>query len=62
MTDKDEKKIETPKNNLCSNCAWRATCNKRFSVNTANGQVICQDHAFDLALLKKQEPLPGKED
>jgi hypothetical protein len=41
---------------MCANCAWRANCNKRFSVASgADGQVICFDHSFDIELLKKNK-------
>lgn len=42
---------QDPPRKLCSNCAYRGTCNKRFSANVANGQVICNEHSFDVSLL-----------
>ncbi|HOC92013.1 MAG TPA: hypothetical protein PKH33_06565 [bacterium] len=45
---------EQPTVKLCSNCAYRATCNKRFSVSSGGGEVKCLDHAFDVAMLKKE--------
>lgn len=36
---------------LCSICAWRATCQKRFSVTTDSaGNVHCPDFTRDLAI------------
>ena len=46
-----------PRNKLCSNCAYRATCNKRFNAQVSNGQVHCMDHSYDVSLFKaKPEP------
>lgn len=56
MTDDKPQNPPTPDppKKLCANCAWRANCNKRFSVsNTAEGEVRCLDHAYDIAMLKK---------
>jgi hypothetical protein len=39
----------------CSICAWRATCNKRFTVSCdAFGHVNCPDYTRDLAI-KEQD-------
>ncbi len=35
----------------CAICAWRGTCQKRFSVSTdASGNVHCPDYTRDLAI------------
>jgi hypothetical protein len=35
----------------CSICAWRATCQKRFSVTTdATGSVHCPDYTRDMTI------------
>jgi hypothetical protein len=35
----------------CGICAWRANCQKKFSVSTdAVGQVHCPDYSRDLAI------------
>lgn len=36
---------------FCAICAWRATCQKRFSVSTdAMGNVHCPDYSRDLSI------------
>jgi len=38
----------------CGICAWRANCQKKFSVSTdATGQVHCPDYSRDLAIKDK---------
>jgi hypothetical protein len=38
----------------CAICAWRANCQKKFSVSTdATGQVHCPDYSRDLAIKDK---------
>jgi hypothetical protein len=38
----------------CAICAWRGTCQKKFSVSTdATGQVHCADYSRDLAIKDK---------
>jgi hypothetical protein len=38
----------------CAICAWRATCQKRFSVSTdATGNVHCPDYSRDLSIKDK---------
>jgi len=38
----------------CAICAWRANCQKKFSVSTdATGQVHCPDYSRDLAIRDK---------
>ena len=54
MDEKKDVEKKTPKR-LCLNCAWRAACAKRFSVSYANGEVICLDYSFDVALKEKNE-------
>ena len=57
MTD-DKKQPEEhnePPRKLCSNCAYRATCNKRFNAKVVDGRVLCMEHAYDVTLLKKNE-------
>jgi hypothetical protein len=35
----------------CAICAWRANCQKKFSVSTdATGQVHCPDYSRDLTI------------
>ncbi len=35
----------------CAICAWRANCQKKFSVSSdATGQVHCPDYSRDLAI------------
>jgi len=35
----------------CSICAWRAGCQKRFSVSTGpDGTVICADYSRDVSI------------
>jgi len=39
---------------LCAICAWRANCQKRFSVNCdASGNVHCPDYSRDLTIKDK---------
>ncbi|HNT57508.1 MAG TPA: hypothetical protein PL090_09925 [Syntrophales bacterium] len=47
----------------CSICAWRATCQKRFSVKTDSlGMVHCPDFSRDLSIKgKDMEDLIRKE-
>ena len=49
----EENKQQEPPRKLCSNCAYREHCKKRFSANVVNGQVICNEHAFDMSIVKK---------
>ena len=56
MTDsKDSQGGNVEWKKLCSNCAYRANCNKRFSVTVANGEVRCMDYAADVLLIKKNK-------
>ena len=58
MTEQEDKDTHNPQlsdHKLCTNCAYRATCNKRFHVTVANSQVICNDHAFDLNMAKASD-------
>lgn len=48
MTEDEKNKNSEERPKLCSNCAYRKFCKKRFSVNTVNGQVQCVDYAPDL--------------
>jgi len=52
MEDTEDKEKEQPRK-LCLNCAWRALCQKRFTVSVANGEVVCFDHSYDLTLKNK---------
>ncbi|MBN1614973.1 MAG: hypothetical protein JW950_10950 [Deltaproteobacteria bacterium] len=39
---------------LCAICAWRANCQKRFSVSSdASGNVRCADYSRDLSIKDK---------
>lgn len=53
----DEKNTggETKPRKLCLNCAYREACRKRFSANVANGEVLCNEHAFDISIMKKND-------
>jgi hypothetical protein len=50
-----QQEINEPPRKLCSNCAYREHCKKRFSANVVNGQVICNEHAFDVSVIRKAE-------
>lgn len=52
-TDKD--KDAAPRRKLCSNCAYRGTCNKRFNAQVSDGQVRCLEHSFDVALFNRRQ-------
>jgi hypothetical protein len=39
--------------NICAICAWRATCQKKFSVSGKD--MHCSDYTEDLSLKKKEE-------
>gem|GEM_PF-438011 len=39
---------------LCVNCAWRANCAKRFSMDSG-GTLHCPDYCEDVALRKNRE-------
>jgi len=39
---------------LCVNCAWRANCAKRFSMDSG-GTLHCPDYCEDVALRKNKE-------
>ena len=54
MEDNPDKEKQPPRK-LCLNCAWRAACQKRFSVSVANGEVQCADYSYDLTLKEKSE-------
>lgn len=49
---------------LCLNCAWRANCNKRFSM-AGDGALHCPDFCEDVTLRRQKrgeaEPAPGEE-
>jgi hypothetical protein len=53
-TEKDNSE-KIPRRKLCSNCAYRGTCNKRFNAQVSDGQVRCLEHSFDVALLNRQD-------
>jgi len=38
---------------LCVNCAWRANCTKRFSMES--GTLHCPDYCEDVALRKNRQ-------
>ena len=38
---------------LCSNCAYRAACKKRFSAHVVNGEVKCIDYAPDVEVVSR---------
>ncbi len=52
-TGNDSGQDNTPRRKLCSNCAYRGTCNKRFSAQVSDGQVRCLEHAFDVTLFSR---------
>jgi hypothetical protein len=52
--DVKEEWIMASERKYCSICAWRASCNKRFSITTdAMGCVRCPDYTRDLAIKDK---------
>jgi len=52
--EKDKKNEEEVRiRKLCTNCAYRAACRKRFSVSVVNGEVRCLDYAPDLEFVAK---------
>jgi len=54
MAEKDDKKQEEIEiRKLCTNCAYRKFCNKRFSANVVNGQVQCNEYAPDVEIIAK---------
>jgi hypothetical protein len=53
MEDKYSVDNEQP-TKICLNCAYRANCQKRFSVSVSNGEVLCIDYSYDLALKSKE--------
>ena len=58
---KDNKKEELPI--LCSTCAWRAVCVKKFSFDSTT-PIKCPDYSPDPELIKKKRELESdkKED
>lgn len=44
---------------VCAICAWRATCQKRFSISGKD--MHCPDFAKDVALKEKTEEAKKKE-
>ncbi len=35
---------------VCSNCAYRMLCQKKYAVTFSNGEVVCNEYARDLTL------------
>lgn len=44
----------TAERNICAVCAWRASCNKKFSVS--GKEIRCVDFVRDITLGSEEEP------
>ena len=45
---------------ICAVCAWRGTCQKKFSLSGKN--IHCADFVRDVSLKEKSEPEEKKEE
>jgi hypothetical protein len=48
----------TDKTEICAVCAWRADCNKKFSISGRD--IRCPDFSRDMSI--KEDTVEGKED
>lgn len=49
-----------PITNICAICAWRATCQKKFSVSGSS--MYCPDFVRDVTIKEESESLEEKEE